>query len=102
MRDGLTGTAFKEVYFLVMTEHLIPTAGLHRWVADIFLAAGSDAREAKLTADHLVAANLAGHDSHGVGMVPRYVSSWLADELQLNQHVTIEQDSGTMLTLNAQ
>lgn len=83
-----------------MTEHLIPTADLHHWVVDIFLAAGSDEREAMLTADHLVGANLAGHDSHGVGMVPRYVSSWLADELQLNQRVDIEQDSGTMLTIN--
>jgi len=102
MRDVLMRANVDKVYFWAMTEHLIPTVGLHRWVANIFLAAGSDEREAKLTADHLVAANLAGHDSHGVGMVPRYVSSWLADELQLNQHVAIEQDSGTMLTLNAQ
>ena len=29
--------------------------------------------EADLVADHLVQANLAGHDSHGVGMVPSYV-----------------------------
>jgi uncharacterized oxidoreductase len=35
-------------------------------------------------------------------MVPRYVSSWLADELQLNQHVAITADSGTMLSLDAQ
>ena len=46
-------------------------------------------------------ANLAGHDSHGVGMVPRYVNSWLADELQLNQHVAITSDSGAMLSLDA-
>jgi uncharacterized oxidoreductase len=85
-----------------MTEHLIPTPALHRWVTDLWIAAGSVAREATLTADHLVGANLAGHDSHGVGMVPRYVNSWLANELQLNQHVSIAQDSGTMLTLDGQ
>jgi uncharacterized oxidoreductase len=85
-----------------MTEHLIPTPALHRWVTDLWIAAGSGAREATLTADHLVGANLAGHDSHGVGMVPRYVNSWLANELQLNQHVSIAQDSGTMLTLDGQ
>jgi uncharacterized oxidoreductase len=85
-----------------MTEHLIPTPALHRWVTELWLAAGSEAREATLTADHLVGANLAGHDSHGVGMVPRYVNSWLANELQLNQHVSVAQDSGTMLTLDGQ
>jgi uncharacterized oxidoreductase len=83
-----------------MKEYSIPTATLHRWVTDLWLAAGSDAREAQLTADHLVAANLAGHDSHGVGMVPRYVKSLLVDELQLNQHVSVAQDSGTMLSLD--
>ena len=85
-----------------MKEHLIPTAALHRWVVDLWLAVGSNAREAALTADHLVGANLAGHDSHGVGMVPRYVNSWLADELKLNRHVAITQDGGTMLTLDGQ
>ena len=35
-------------------------------------------------------------------MVPRYVNSWLAGELQLNQHVAITSDSGAMLSLDAQ
>lgn len=81
---------------------LIPTPALHRWVEDFWLAAGSSPREARLTADHLVAANLAGHDSHGVGMVPRYVDSWLAGELQLNQHPQVASDTGSMLTLDGQ
>ena len=34
---------------------------------------GSDAEETALVTDHLVRANLAGHDSHGVGMLPAYV-----------------------------
>src|SRR5437016_6191213 len=36
-------------------------------------AGGSAEAEADLVAEHLVAANLAGHDSHGVGMMPTYV-----------------------------
>jgi uncharacterized oxidoreductase len=83
-----------------MTEHRIPTAALHQWVVDLWRAAGTTDREAALTADHLVGANLAGHDSHGVGMVPRYVQSWLAGELQLGQSVRVLQDSGTMLGLD--
>jgi uncharacterized oxidoreductase len=78
----------------------IPPDALQRWVADLWRAAGSAEDEARLTADHLVLANLSGHDSHGVGMVPRYVQSWLAGELQLNQHVTVRSDSGTMLALD--
>jgi uncharacterized oxidoreductase len=85
-----------------MTERLIPTPALRRWVSDFWLAAGSSEREAQLTAEHLVGANLAGHDSHGVGMVPRYVNSLLADELQLNRHVAVAQDSDTLLVLDGQ
>ncbi len=85
-----------------MADIYIPTAALQRWVDQLWLAAGCSADEARLTAEHLVGANLAGHDSHGVGMVPRYVSSWLANELQLNQHVAIRSDSGAMLSLDAQ
>ncbi|MEN7530385.1 MULTISPECIES: malate/lactate/ureidoglycolate dehydrogenase [unclassified Cupriavidus] len=83
-----------------MSEHRIPTAGLHQWVVDLWLAAGSDAREAALTADHLVGANLSGHDSHGVGMIPKYVMSWQADQLQLNQQVSVVHESGGILSLD--
>lgn len=82
------------------TEPLLPTADLHRWVAELWLAAGSDAREATLTADHLVGANLSGHDSHGVGMIPKYVLSWQAGELQLNRQVSVVQQAGSLLSLD--
>jgi hydroxycarboxylate dehydrogenase B len=84
-----------------MSERLIPTAALHHWVGHLWRQAGSEPLEAQLTADHLVGANLAGHDSHGVGMLPRYVNSWLADELQLNQRLATVQAMGSMLTLDA-
>lgn len=83
-----------------MSEHRIPTASLHQWVVDLWLAAGSDAREATLTADHLVGANLSGHDSHGVGMIPKYVMSWQGDQLQLNQQVSVVHESGGILSLD--
>ena len=83
-----------------MADHLIPTPALHRWVIDLFRAAGSSDREATLTADHLVGANLAGHDSHGVGMAPRYVDSLLNAELQLNQTVALLSDTGAMISVD--
>jgi uncharacterized oxidoreductase len=73
---------------------------LHRWMTDLWLRAGCDAQEARLTADHLVGANLAGHDSHGVGMAPRYVKSFKAGELQLNQKAEIVLDNGPLVTVD--
>ncbi len=83
-----------------MAEHLIATVALHAWVVDLFRAAGSHEVEARLTADHLVGANLAGHDSHGVGMAPKYVASLLNDELKLNQRVRVVQDAESLLVLD--
>jgi LDH2 family malate/lactate/ureidoglycolate dehydrogenase len=45
---------------------------LHAFTMAICRADGSSAEEARLVADHLVLANLFGHDSHGVGMMPAY------------------------------
>ena len=66
-----------------MTNFLIAPEALDRWIQGCFTAAGSSQEEARLVADHLVQANLTGHDSHGVGMVPKYIDSWAADALQL-------------------
>jgi len=83
-----------------MAEHLIPPATLHRWTVDLWRCAGSGEREAGLVADHLVAANLSGHDSHGVGMTPRYVRALLEGDLQLNRTVGIVADTGNLLTID--
>tara|TARA_B100000902_G_scaffold389831_1_gene437665 strand:+ start:149 stop:1174 length:1026 start_codon:yes stop_codon:yes gene_type:complete len=57
-------------------------------------------REAALVADQLVAANLAGHDSHGVGMLPSYVDGVLNGRLKVNSHPTVVIDNGALLTLD--
>ncbi len=44
----------------------IAAAPLRDLVQTIFERAGSDAAEARAVADHLIEANLMGHDSHGV------------------------------------
>ena len=75
---------------------------LQRVVSTIVAAGGSDAREAHLVAENLVTANLTGHDSHGVGMMPRYVDSLLEGGLKVNQHPKILFDGGAMLSLDGQ
>ena len=55
----------------------------------IALARGSDGVEAELVATNLVAANLTGHDSHGVGMLPRYIKASFTGELAINSHAEV-------------
>ena len=56
-------------------EARIDAATLTRAVERMFVAAGCERREARQVADGLVEANLYGHDSHGVGLVPRYLEN---------------------------
>ena len=81
---------------------LIKKNPLAKAIEAIVSAGGSDAREAKIVAENLVAANLTGHDSHGVGMIPRYVDSLLEGGLKVNQHPKIVFDGGAMISLDGQ
>ncbi len=63
---------------------------------------GSDTEETAEVADHLVRANLAGHDSHGVGMLPAYVKGFRAGLLVPNQSLRTVTDFGAVLVLDAQ
>jgi hydroxycarboxylate dehydrogenase B len=63
-------------------------------------AGGSTDREAELVSTNLVEANLKGHDSHGVGMIPRYAEAVAEGGLAVNQHVKIVMDTGPLLTLD--
>src|SRR5258706_1824665 len=83
-----------------MDEMIIDSSALTALVGAIVRAAGSEEREAQRVAENLVAANLAGHDSHGVGMLPRYIEVLLAGDLKPNASVTIELDTGPLLRLN--
>ena len=75
---------------------------LRAQVATVLIAAGSSAEEAASVAANLVLANLSGHDSHGVGMLPRYVDALLEGGLRPNTGVRVLLDIGTMLTLDGQ
>lgn len=61
---------------------------------------GSSADEVDAVADNLIMANLTGHDSHGIGMLPRYADAYLEGGLKPNAHVKLVVDGGTMLRLD--
>jgi len=75
-------------------------AGLTRAVQRLVEQGGSLPGEAALVAQNLVLANASGHDSHGVGMLPRYVDALLEGGLCPNQHVQIQLDTGALLRLD--
>jgi LDH2 family malate/lactate/ureidoglycolate dehydrogenase len=52
---------------------IVPAAELKRLSIAIFERSGTPTDAAQCVTDHLVEANLAGHDSHGVMRVPQYV-----------------------------
>jgi uncharacterized oxidoreductase len=73
---------------------------LARAIEAVVAAGGSEPREAKLVAENLVTANLLGHDSHGIGMIPRYVDALLEGGLAPNQHPKATLDAGALLALD--
>ena len=73
---------------------------LARAIEAVAAAGGSDPAEAKLVAENLVAANLTGHDSHGIGMMPRYVEALLEGGLHPNRKVEVKLDGGALLALD--
>ncbi|MFG5777785.1 malate/lactate/ureidoglycolate dehydrogenase [Comamonas sp. J-3] len=84
-----------------MPKHIFAPV-LREQVARILMASGSAPAEAEQVAANLVLANLSGHDSHGVGMLPRYVDAVAEGGLKPNAAVTVNMDIGTMLALDGQ
>ena len=75
---------------------LIHAEPLTRFAAAITEAAGSLPAEAQEVATHLVEANLKGHDSHGVGMIPHYVRNIRAGLLKPNRHARRVSETGSI------
>ncbi|MDQ3446635.1 MAG: malate/lactate/ureidoglycolate dehydrogenase [Pseudomonadota bacterium] len=79
------------------------TIGVTRLGAAIRLVVqgfGSEDAEVEAVTGNLIEANLTGHDSHGIGMLPRYVEAYQQSGLAPNQHVRTVLDAGTLLRLD--
>ena len=61
---------------------------------------GSSEAEVEAVATNLIEANLTGHDSHGIGMLPRYAEAFLEGGLKPNTHVRTLLDAGALLRLD--
>ena len=78
----------------------IEKATLTSFADQILIAAGADAPRAAETAEHLVLANLKGHDSHGVGMIPAYVNNIIAETCKPNADAEVVKDKGSVLLVD--
>ncbi|MCB1646088.1 MAG: malate/lactate/ureidoglycolate dehydrogenase [Pseudomonadales bacterium] len=81
---------------------LISHDQLRKFTADICEAAGATEADARQVADHLVEANLKGHDSHGVGMLPAYVRNARLGHLQPRAHARTHSEQGSILVVDGQ
>src|SRR5712691_2835836 len=83
---------------MIVVVHAKLTGIAHR----VFAAAGSAEEEAAIIAGHLVEANLKGHDSHGVGMIPSYLRNLAAGKAVANQAGRIVSDTGSILVYDGE
>ena len=75
------------------SAYRIPAAELRAFVAAVFRATGSAEGEARIVGDHLVDANLVGHESHGVIRVSKYVD-WHAKGMVIaNRHAVVVRET---------
>src|SRR5918999_3313868 len=73
---------------------------LHETGLAIFQAAGAPEEEAQIVMEHLVGANLAGHDSHGVILIPAYVTRIKRGHIVPGAKIEIERESPTTAHIN--
>ncbi len=68
----------------------------------VFVAAGSDEEEAVIVATDLVEANLKGHDSHGVGMIPSYLRNRDSGTVKPNEPGKVASDNGSIIVYDGE
>ncbi|MBC8357230.1 MAG: malate/lactate/ureidoglycolate dehydrogenase [Planctomycetes bacterium] len=74
---------------------------LKAFISNIFVRAGCGDEEAAVIGDHLVEANLAGHDSHGVIRAPIYLQ-WMNEQKAVaGKSLEIVVDSGPLVVADA-
>ncbi|MGF1527334.1 MAG: malate/lactate/ureidoglycolate dehydrogenase [Candidatus Competibacterales bacterium] len=81
---------------------IIQQQPLRTAIAAILARAGSEPAEATVVADHLVDANLAGHDSHGIGMIPYYLRFLAKGLLCPNASLRPLKDHGALLAFDGE
>ncbi|HEX2648005.1 MAG TPA: malate/lactate/ureidoglycolate dehydrogenase [Candidatus Dormibacteraeota bacterium] len=80
----------------------IEAARLTQIARRVFAAAGSAEDEAGIIADHLVEANLKGHDSHGVGLIPNYLQHLAGGSVFPNRKGRVVSEDGSLIVYDGE
>lgn len=85
-----------------MSYRLHRPDSLHALMREMIVKAGWTEEQAQETANHLVLANLSGHDSHGVGMIPLYFASLADGNLKPDAAPVTKLDAAPFLIIDGQ
>jgi uncharacterized oxidoreductase len=80
--------------------HVIALERLREAIGLLVRGFGSSEAEVQAVAGNLIEANLTGHDSHGIGMLPRYAQAYREGGLVPNTQVSVVLDAGALLRLD--
>jgi hydroxycarboxylate dehydrogenase B len=80
----------------------IDHTALHDIATRVFSAAGSEPEEAHIIADHLIEANLRGHDSHGVGLIPNYLQHLANGTVAANHKGRVVSENGSLIVYDGE
>ncbi len=80
--------------------HIIALPRLNDAIRQVVRGFGSSPAEVDAVAGNLIEANLTGHDSHGIGMLPRYALAYLEGNLKPNTQLSVTLDAGALLRLD--
>jgi len=79
---------------------LIGADPLTDFITQIFVKSGAQVAFAQEVAEHLVLANLKGHDSHGIGMTPAYINNIRTDLLKVDAEAEVIEDNGAVMVID--
>ena len=83
-----------------MNVPVLPWETLQRFATQTIEALGTPAEAANLVATHLVEANLAGHDSHGIYRLVQYCEHVQQGHLDPKAEPRVERETGTTATID--
>src|SRR6201998_1834892 len=81
---------------------VIDHTALHDIATRVFSAGGSEPEEARVIADHLIGANLRGHDSHGVGLIPNYLQHLANGTVFANRKGRFVSENGSLVVYDGE
>ena len=84
------------------SAYRITPAELRAFASAVFRAAGSTDGEARIVGDHLVDSNLAGHESHGVIRLSKYIDWHAKGMVVANQHAIVVRESACNAVIDGQ